>query len=480
MNFSPSACISAGDLLRHRLADRVGVLQRVAGELLQHEEHLVLVRDDAVRLVEDLRQVGVRVLARASGRASTGSTCRCAASAPADRAPRAPSARRRCPAAAPGSSAACPATRAGTRRTCRRGRASRTSSRRRPAAPCRSTFTPFVRSMISIARPRIVRFASPRKSILSRPISATCAIANCVVGIDDSSPRVGRCSGTCSASGSREITTPAACVLACRATPSSRRAVSTSRLTCGSTSYALASSGLSSSALLQRHVQRVRHEPRHAVDVAVAHAERAAGVADRRLRAHGAEGDDLRDAVVAVLLGDVADHLVAPVVRDVEVDVGRLLAVDVQEALEDEPRRQRVDERDVERVEDDARRRGAAHAEHDAGALAELRDVVDDEEVVGEPRLLDDVQLVLEPRARVVGRERIAPVEPLAREVRQVFVRGDARQGSRAPAGAGGRTPAPGCTARRRAACSSRPPAGRGTAPASRLPTSRSRSRRAS
>ena len=51
------------------------------------------------------------------------------------------------------------------------------------------------------------------------------------------------------------------------------------------------------------------------------------------------EGDDLRDAVVTVLLGDVADDLVAAVVRDVEVDVGRLLAVDVEEALEDEAAR---------------------------------------------------------------------------------------------------------------------------------------------
>ena len=171
-------------------------------------------------------------------------------------------------------------------------------------------------------------------------------------------------------------------------------------------------------------MQRVRHHARDAVDVAVAHAERAANVADRRLRAHRPEGDDLRDAVVPVLAGHVLDHLVPAVVGYVQVDVGRLLAVDVQEALEDETVGERVDERHVERVEDDAGGGGTAHAEHDLPVPAELRDVMHDEEVVREARLLDDVQLVLQPFAHAVRGERILAVQALAREVRQVLVRG--------------------------------------------------------
>ena len=51
-----------GDLLRHRLADGVCVLQRVAGELLHRQQDLVLEDDDAVRLVENVGEVRVRVL----------------------------------------------------------------------------------------------------------------------------------------------------------------------------------------------------------------------------------------------------------------------------------------------------------------------------------------------------------------------------------------------------------------------------------
>jgi hypothetical protein len=60
----------------------------------------------------------------------------------------------------------------------------------------------------------MVRLERPRKSIFRRPMAATCSIAYWVVGMAESPPRLGRCRGTCSMSGSREITTPAAWVLA--------------------------------------------------------------------------------------------------------------------------------------------------------------------------------------------------------------------------------------------------------------------------
>ena len=51
-------------LLPHRLPHHVRLAQRVAGEALGDLQHLVLVDDDAVRVREDLREVGVRVLDR--------------------------------------------------------------------------------------------------------------------------------------------------------------------------------------------------------------------------------------------------------------------------------------------------------------------------------------------------------------------------------------------------------------------------------
>ena len=80
--------------------------------------------------------------------------------------------------------------------------------------------------MIFIAVSRMVRFARPRKSIFSRPIFSTAIMSYWVI---TRSPLVAFCSGTCSINGSREMITPAACVLACRATPSSLCARSSTR-----------------------------------------------------------------------------------------------------------------------------------------------------------------------------------------------------------------------------------------------------------
>jgi len=77
-----------------------------------------------------------------------------------------------------------------------------------------------------IAVSRIVRLVRPRKSILSRPSRATLFMSYWVI---NRSPFVARWSGTSSVRGSREMITPAAWVLACRATPSSFCARSVSR-----------------------------------------------------------------------------------------------------------------------------------------------------------------------------------------------------------------------------------------------------------
>ena len=50
-----------GDFLAHSLADGVGFAQRVAGEVLQDVEHLVLINDDAVGFVQQFFHTGVRV-----------------------------------------------------------------------------------------------------------------------------------------------------------------------------------------------------------------------------------------------------------------------------------------------------------------------------------------------------------------------------------------------------------------------------------
>ena len=86
-------------------------------------------------------------------------------------------------------------------------------------------------------------------------------------------------------------------------------------------------------------------ELREPVHLPEREAERLAHVAQRRL---GAVGDDLADharPVAAVPLVDVLDHLLAPLVLEVHVDVGRLAALGGDEPLEEEPHAHRIDRR---------------------------------------------------------------------------------------------------------------------------------------
>jgi hypothetical protein len=104
--------------------------------------------------------------------------------------------------------------------------------------------------------------------------------------------------------------------------------------------------------LLQRDAELVGHEGHDLVHLRQRHAEGAAHVADRRPGRQGAEGADLGDVRRAVLPLDVVDNLAAPLLAEVDVDIGRLAAVDVEKPLEQQVVLQRADVRQVEGVGD--------------------------------------------------------------------------------------------------------------------------------
>ena len=90
---------------------------------------------------------------------------------------------------------------------------------------------------------------------------------------------------------------------------------------------------------------------------------------------------------------DVLQHALAVAVREVEVDVGRLLPLFAQEACEQQPHPDRIHRRDAQAVADrGVGRRPPALAE-DALAAGEAHDVPDDEEIAREPELADERQL---------------------------------------------------------------------------------------
>jgi hypothetical protein len=94
--------------------------------------------------------------------------------------------------------------------------------------------------------------------------------------------------------------------------------------------------------------------------------QRLADVADRA--AGAVAGHHRRDGgtLAAVLAVDVLDHLLAPLVLEVDVDVGRLLALAADEALEQQVGARGIDRRDAQAVADGGVRRRAAPLAQDA------------------------------------------------------------------------------------------------------------------
>ncbi len=116
-------------------------------------------------------------------------------------------------------------------------------------------------------------------------------------------------------------------------------------------------------------------------DHVVGEAEHLGRLADRRA---GAIGDDRRGeagALAPVALVDVLDHLLAPLVLEIDVDVGRLVALGRDEALEQEIEARRIDLGDPEAEADRGIGRRAAALAENAARAGEAHDVVHGEEI---------------------------------------------------------------------------------------------------
>ena len=127
--------------------------------------------------------------------------------------------------------------------------------------------------------------------------------------------------------------------------------------------------------------------------------------------------------VLAVLLLDVLDDLVAPVHAEVDVEVGHRHALGVQEALEQQVELERIEVGDAQRVRDErAGARAAARPDRDAVLLRPVDEVPDDEEVAREPHLLDDAELDPAALAVLVGIELDAARGELAEPALEALV----------------------------------------------------------
>ena len=138
------------------------------------------------------------------------------------------------------------------------------------------------------------------------------------------------------------------------------------------------------------------HLPGPGVELAGRVPEGPAHVAHGRAGLVGDHVGDLGGPVAAVALVDVLDDLLAAAGLDVQVDVGRPVALRGQEPLEQQAEGDGVGLGDPDRVADGRVGRRAPALAVDVGAAAELHDVPDDQEVAGEAELLDHGQLVVD------------------------------------------------------------------------------------
>ena len=151
----------------------------------------------------------------------------------------------------------------------------------------------------------MVSVRRPRKSNLTRPTASTSSLSYWVT---TPPPPASQYSGAKSVSGVGAITTPPACLPALRVRFSSFSARSISARASSSCSYASQNSLTTRSVSFfdfserpsasdKREIERARrHHLGEPVDLAVRHAQHAAGVAQHGLGRHRAVGDDLADA----------------------------------------------------------------------------------------------------------------------------------------------------------------------------------------
>ena len=154
--------------------------------------------------------------------------------------------------------------------------------------------------------------------------------------------------------------------------------------------------------LTQRHRlgRIVRDQFADLVDHEEWQTQHAADVAHRRARLQLAEGDDLRHPVAAIFAAHIGDHLVATVLAEIDVEIRHRHALRVQEPLEQQPKRDRIDVGDGQRPRRQrSGARAASRTDRNVVRLGPLDEVGDDHEIAGKAHRRDHVQLERQPRA---------------------------------------------------------------------------------
>ena len=162
----------------------------------------------------------------------------------------------------------------------------------------------------------------------------------------------------------------------------------------------------------------LRHQLGELVHLAQRHFQHAAHIAHDAARQKRAEGDDLRHPVRPIAVAHIADDLVAPVLTEIDVEIGHGHAFGIQEALEEQAEAQGIKIGDGEGVGDQrACARAAPRPHRNALGLGPFDEVGHDEEVAGEFHAGDDAQLEIQPLFVIAGGQ--ARRRPMGGEARR-------------------------------------------------------------
>ena len=135
---------------------------------------------------------------------------------------------------------------------------------------------------------------------------------------------------------------------------------------------------------------------RERADRILREAQGLADLADRAPRTVVDHGRRDPGMLAPVFFVDVLNHFLAPLVLEVDVDVGRLLALGRDETLEQKVEALRIDRGDAEAIADRGIGRRAPALAEDAFALREAHEVVHGQKIGRVAELLDQQELVLE------------------------------------------------------------------------------------
>ena len=136
---------------------------------------------------------------------------------------------------------------------------------------------------------------------------------------------------------------------------------------------------------------------------------RFADLADRHARAIMDDRGAQPGAVAAVFPVEVLDHLLAPFVLEIDVDIGRLLALFGNEAVEQQLVFGGIDIGDAEAIADRRIGRAAPPLAQDRridAVAGEIDDILDGEEIAREVELRDQCQFALQRVDDMVGHTR--------------------------------------------------------------------------